>query len=135
MRLNWSVMDDPALFRPAGHGRAGHDPAITAENAGEMLWLRIERQTFVRLPASGALVFGIRTIVDPLAAIAARPDLAAALRATLDGMPDDMRRYKSMKPFIGARDAWLERRSAAGAGGKSVEHTSEITSHMGSKYI
>src|SRR3546814_15752544 len=68
MRLNWSVMDDPALFQPAGHGRAGHDPAITAENAGEMLWLRIERQTFLRLPASGALVFGIRTIVDPLAA-------------------------------------------------------------------
>src|SRR3546814_9382484 len=48
MRLNWSVMDDPALFQPAGHGRAGHDTAITAENAGEMLWLRIERQKIGR---------------------------------------------------------------------------------------
>lgn len=116
MRLNWSVIDDPALFQPTGHGRTGLNAAITADNVGEMAWLRVERQTFVRLPASGALVFGIRTIVDPLAAIAARPDLAAALRATLADMPDDMRGYKSMAPFIGALGEWLERRSAGGAG-------------------
>ena len=116
MRLNWSVIDDPALFQPTGHGRTGLNAAITADNVGEMAWLRVERQTFVRLPASGALVFGIRTIVDPLAAIAARPDLAAALRATLADMPDDMRRYKSMAPFIGALGEWLERRSAGDGG-------------------
>src|SRR3546814_12597971 len=62
MRLNWSVMDDPALFQPAGHGRAGHDPAITAEKAGEMPWLRIQRQPFGRLPESGAPAFGMRQI-------------------------------------------------------------------------
>lgn len=116
MRLNWSVIDDPALFQPTGHGRSGINAAITADNVGEMAWLRVERQTFVRLPASGALVFGIRTIVDPLAAIAARPELAAALRSTLADMPDDIRRYKSMAPFIGALGEWLERRSAGDAG-------------------
>lgn len=109
MRLNWSVMDDPTLFQPAGHGRSGINGAVTAENAGETVWLRVERQTFVRLPGTGVLVFGIKTVVDPLAALAGRPDLAAALRGTLADMPDDMHRYKSMAPFLPALVAWLER--------------------------
>ncbi len=109
MRLNWSVIDDPKLFQPTGHGRSGHDGSITADNIGEKVWLRIERQTFVRLPRTGALVFGIKTVIDPLAALAGRPDLAAALRATLAGMPGDMWRYKSMAPFAAALGAWLDR--------------------------
>lgn len=109
MRLNWSVTDDPTLFQPAGHGRAGHDQGITADNAGDRLWLRVERQTFVRLPRTGVLVFGIKTLVDPLAALAGRPDVAAALRETLSGLPDDMRRYKSIAPFAGALADWLAR--------------------------
>lgn len=113
MRLNWSVIDDPALFQPTGHGRTGVDDSITAANAGDRLWLRIERQTFVRLPHSGALVFGIKTVTDPLAALAGRPDLAAALRSTLDGMPDDMRRYKSLAPFAAALAGWLDRTAAS----------------------
>ena len=109
MRLNWSVIDDPSLFQPTGHGRSGHDESITADNAGDVVWLRIERQTFVRLPGTGVLVFGIKTVVDPLSALAGRPALAAALRGTLTDMPDDMRRYKSMAPFADALAAWLDR--------------------------
>lgn len=109
MRLNWSVIDDPTLFQPTGHGRTGHNQAITADNAGEMMWLRIERQTFVRLPRTQALVFGIKTVVDPLSTLADRPGLATALRGTLNDMPDDMRGYKSMAPFAGALGAWLDR--------------------------
>ena len=108
MRLNWSVIDDPTLFQPTGHGRSGHDESITADNAGEAVWLRIERQTFVRLPETRVLVFGIKTVVDPLSALAGRPALAAALRGTLADMPDDMRRYKSMAPFVDALAAWLD---------------------------
>ena len=67
------------------------------------------------LPRSGALVFWIKTVVDPLSAIVGRPLLAAALRATLDGMPDEMRRYKSMAPFWEALGGWLDRAAGAGA--------------------
>ena len=108
-RTNWSVIDDPTLFQPTGHGRSGLNEAITADNAGDSVWLRIERQTFVALPRSGVLVFGIKTVIDPLSALAGRPELAAALRDTLAGMPDDMRRYKSMAPFWGALGGWLDR--------------------------
>lgn len=109
MRLNWSAIDDPTLFQPTGHGRTGVDPAITAENAGDKVWLRVERQTFVRLPESGALVFGIKTVVDPLSALAGRPDLAGALRGALTDMPEPMRRYKSAAPFVAALTGWLDR--------------------------
>lgn len=109
MRLNWSVIDDPTLFQPTGHGRDGIDETITADDAGASVWLRIERQTFVRLPRSGALVFGIKTVIDPLSVLAGRPDLAASLRDALADMPDDMRRYKSIAPFAAALSAWLDR--------------------------
>ena len=33
LRANWSVIDDPTLFQPTGHGRGAHDPTITPENA------------------------------------------------------------------------------------------------------
>ena len=89
--------------------------AITADNAGAMLWLRVERQTFRRLPDTGVLVFGIKTVVDPLSSLAGRPDLAGALRDSIAGMPADTRRYKSMAPFAESLSLWLER-TASGTG-------------------
>lgn len=109
MRLNWSIVDDPTLFQQSGHGRQGVNAAVTAENAGQALWLRIERQTFNRLPETGGLVFGIKTVVDPLAVLAQRPDLAVALGRALADMPESMRDYKSLFPFAGALKGWLER--------------------------
>ena len=63
-RLNWSVLDDPALFQPTGKWRLDDNPAITADNAGERLFLRVERQTLRRLPRSEAVLFGIRVPRD-----------------------------------------------------------------------
>jgi len=109
MRLNWSIVDDPTLFQQSGHGRQGVNAAVTAANAGQALWIRIERQTFKRLPETGALVFGIKTVVDPLAVLAGRPDLAAALDQALTDMPEAMRGYKSLAPFAEALRGWLKR--------------------------
>ncbi|SDF64545.1 heme-dependent oxidative N-demethylase family protein [Thalassobaculum litoreum] len=116
MRLNWSVLDDPALFQPTGHGRRDLDPTITPRNITERLHIRIERQTFRRLPRTGVLVFGIKTLIDPIAAIAGRPDLAAAMLGSLRTMPADMRGYKSMAPFADALEGWLQERAEASAG-------------------
>ena len=79
-RLNWSVMDDPTLFQPTGKWRTAHDPSITEQNAGERLFLRVERQTLRRLPASHAMVFGIRVHVYPLARRSTTPKSAATTR-------------------------------------------------------
>ena len=55
-RLNWSVLDDPAMFQPAGKWREQTNTAVTPDNAGERLYLRVERQTLRRLPQSGAIL-------------------------------------------------------------------------------
>ncbi len=102
-RLNWSILDDPALFQPGGKWRTDRNDAITAENAGENLFLRVERQTLRLLPDSGAVLFGIRVHVYPLHR-AASPRLAAAVRA----LPDAIAHYKSMPSFRTALLAWLD---------------------------
>jgi len=57
-RANWTVHDHAELHQPSGAWRA--------EEGGETLYIRVERQTFMRLPETSAVVFGIRTFIDPL---------------------------------------------------------------------
>ena len=71
-RANVTVHDSDALHQPEA-----------APPEGDRLWVRVERQTFVRLPRTGAVVFGIRTLQRPLEALA--PAEAAGLRAYLAG--------------------------------------------------
>jgi hypothetical protein len=115
-RVNWSLVDQPTLFLPPEHrGRPG---PISAERAGAELWLRVERQTLRRLPASADVVFGIHTHVDPLEDAIRSPAAARALGARIREMPDDMARYKSILPIREPLLAWLEAR--AGAQGPSA---------------
>ena len=107
-RINWSMMDDPTLFQPTGHGRKGLNPDITPQNAGEKLWLRMERQTVRRLPRTQDILFTIRVHIRPLHELAKRPERAAMLAAAMRALPDQMRLYKSMPPFIDAVLAWLD---------------------------
>jgi hypothetical protein len=107
-RLNWSIVDDPALFQPGGKWRTERNESITAENVGEKLFLRVERQTLRLLPVSGAILFGIRVHVYPLDRVdPAR--LAAAVRA----LPEDIAIYKSLPSFRTALLAWLDNRTGA----------------------
>jgi len=71
-RANWTVHPTDELHQPSGDWRqAGDGP----------LHIRVERQTFLRLPRSEAVVFGIRTYVDPLDALSDAQ--ATALREAL----------------------------------------------------
>lgn len=108
-RLNWGLIDDPALFQPTGHGRQGLNPDITAENAGEKLWIRMERQTLRRLPRTRDVLFTIRVHVRPLQELQAHPERAATLASALRNMPEPTRLYKSLSPFLDAVLVWLER--------------------------
>ena len=107
-RLNWGIVDHPAPFQPVAQP-ATH--AITAENAGERLWLRVERQTLQRLPASGAVVFTIRTHIRRLDAAIRTPTSASELAGAVRDMPEDSRRYKHIAPVAEALLAWLDARS------------------------
>jgi hypothetical protein len=108
-RLNWSLVDDPRLFQPSGHGRHERNTDITASNAGEMVWLRMERQTLRRLPRSREVLFTIRVYVHPLRTLATHPRRAAALAAAVRALPPAMQQYKSLPPLRDAVLGWLDR--------------------------
>lgn len=79
VRRNVSVHDHADLFRP--------EPPETYDGflgAVDDLWLRSERQTLLRLPATGAILFTIKTQQCPVPALAARPQVCRDL-AVRDG--------------------------------------------------
>ena len=98
-RLNWSVVDDAALFQTGGKHRTQHDPAITPDNAATSLFVRVERQTLVCLPHSGSVLFAIHVHSYPLARVLAVPGAAADLAAAVRALPEEMATYKSLPAF------------------------------------
>jgi hypothetical protein len=108
-RLNWSVVDDGALFQAGGkHFGTAHNDAITVDNAPASLFLRVERQTLVRLPQSGCVLFAIHVHSYPLARILAVPGAAADLAAAVQALPDALSSYKSLPAIRTALLACLE---------------------------
>jgi hypothetical protein len=111
-RLNWSVLDDPEMFQPGGKWRVQRNAAITPDNAGDALYLRVERQTLRRLPQSGAILFGIRVHSYPLARAITTQAAASRLAEAVRALPEATAHYKSLKVFGPALLAWLDARSA-----------------------
>jgi hypothetical protein len=93
-RRNWTVLNSDEGFIPDPAPMRARIPAIAPACAGRALFLRVERQTLRRLPATGGALFTIRVWRDPLAALAAdRARLAAFARAWRQAAPA-FRRYK-----------------------------------------
>lgn len=94
-RMNWSIYEDAGLRHaqasspPRQWRQRGVDPAANA-------FLRIERQTLMKMPLSGDILFTIRIYADPLAAIRTKPDCAAALRNQLLQMSREQLAYKNL---------------------------------------
>jgi dimethylamine monooxygenase subunit A len=110
-RLNWSVLDDAALFQASGKWRQEHNRVVTGENAGETLFLRVERQTLRRLPRTGAVLFGIRVHVYRLGVAITTPVTAACLAEAIRALPESTSLYKSIPSIRAALLDWLDRRA------------------------
>ncbi|HUB47262.1 MAG TPA: DUF3445 domain-containing protein [Acetobacteraceae bacterium] len=108
-RINWAVVDDAALFQPTGKWRKGHNPTVTAANAGGALFLRVERQTLRRLPLSDAVLFGIRVHVYKLAHAIHDAATAARLAEAVRALPEATQHYKSLLSIRDSLLAWLDR--------------------------
>lgn len=107
-RFNWGIADDPAPFQPVAPITQF---AVTPSNAGEQLWLRVERQTLRRLPKTGAVVFTIRTYITRLDRAVHSSAVAQDLAAAIRDMPLAMQAYKRIAPYAAALLAWLDMRA------------------------
>ncbi len=70
--LNWSLSDDPTLFQPGGKWRTDRNAHVTAENAGDTLFVRVERQTL-----NSASTVGRRAVYHPRARLPIGPNRCA----------------------------------------------------------
>lgn len=109
-RLNWSIMDDPALFQQQGAPFADGDVAL------ETLTFRVERQTLRRLARTGDLVFTIRTYRTSLAQVAADPARSEALARTLRSCPAELADYKGWSRALPRVIEQLEQAGRLGSG-------------------
>ena len=88
-RMNWSLHDEPTLYQtgPSVHPRSG---GLTGPEIIKAGFIRIERQTLTKLPRTGAILFTIRTHLDPLGSLTPqnRHDLAVAIGAMTEAELD-----------------------------------------------
>lgn len=96
-RFNWSIVDTTELFL-ANATHITPSLSLTADNAGEHLWVRVERQTFRRLPLSDAVLFTIRTYLYSVQQLAEDRQVAKKLAIAIQQIPPAMQAYKNLLP-------------------------------------
>ncbi|MDH3300851.1 MAG: DUF3445 domain-containing protein [Acidimicrobiia bacterium] len=91
-RRNWFLRPNSALFQPDRPPNG--DPVVPAERCLDELFVRSERQTLRRLPASGWVLFTIRIQQAPVRRFVADIGRRAALNRFLAEAPTDLSGHK-----------------------------------------
>lgn len=114
-RLNWTLTVNPRLdTSPEKYPEWGPERAtVTADNVGDKVHLRVELQTFFRLPRSNALVFPIRCYLVSLADLVTVPGRGRRLHRVLRDLPPELVYYKGFSRYHADVVAWLARFDAA----------------------
>lgn len=89
-RTNLFIQASPDLFQdcPEVETIISTTPPVTADQ----IVIRRERQTFTRLPKSGAICFTVRTFMRPLSEYGGEE--LSALRSQVEGWEEEIREYK-----------------------------------------
>jgi hypothetical protein len=97
-RLNWTMTVHPRLdTSPENYPKWGTDRGdVTPENAGEFMYLRVELQSFWRLPRSNAIVFPIRCYLISLQDLVTVPKWGRRLHRVLSSLPPELIDYKGL---------------------------------------
>lgn len=111
-RLNWAVKPTGQLDCTSRWDQWMEDRKreVTPGNAGATCWMRIERQTLVRMPQSGTVLFTLHTYTQPVESMTV--DQQQKLLGVLSTCPEEMLRYKGIYGFWPPLRAWLENRFA-----------------------
>jgi hypothetical protein len=118
VRFNWFVTAIANRLYPEGshHANAAASEevaqALSADHsrAGELLHVRTERQTFVRLPETKALAFGIHTYSNPLSSLDGDDESLAAMHKLIGEYSEDRLRYSGLHAIKAPLQRWIEDR-------------------------
>jgi hypothetical protein len=106
-RLNWTMTVNPLLdTSPENYHKWGvQKGTLNPENIGEKQYLRVELQTFFRLPRSNALVFPIRCYLASFDDLMTVPKWGRRLHRVIRDLPEELATYKG---FIDNRPMMLD---------------------------
>ncbi|MBA8881172.1 heme-dependent oxidative N-demethylase family protein [Phyllobacterium myrsinacearum] len=96
-RMNWSLQPDGDLYHPLSSHQKG--ARYTDEDIIAQSFVRVERQTLRKLPASGDILFTIRIHLDPVTALKKHPEcraVAEAFAAQLQSLNEAQAQYKGI---------------------------------------
>ena len=94
-RANRTVTPYPQLWIDVPTRGESPDSGITADNAGERLWLRVERQTLRRFPRSDGIEFTIGIHRQRIDTLLAHPGALDRLITGIAAIPADVGEYKA----------------------------------------
>ena len=106
-RLNWTMTVNPLLdTSPENYHKWGPQKAtLTPENIGKKQHLRVELQSFFRLPRSNGLVFPIRCYLIAFEDLVTMPKWGRRLHRVIRDLPVELATYKG---FIDNRPMMLD---------------------------
>lgn len=110
-RLNWGIYPTDRLdLEPISlHEWEERLHQIRAEDAGERLYLRVERQTLSRLPKTRAILFTIHTFVGTIADQLTDDAKRTRLYDVLRTVPPESQKYKRLAPYLPQLLSYLSR--------------------------
>jgi dimethylamine monooxygenase subunit A len=108
-RLNWTLTVNPRLdTSPESYPLWGPDrAAVNAQNAGDLVNLRVELQGLWRLPRSNAVLFGIRCYLLQMRDLVTVPKWARRTHRALKHLHPALAEYKGLSRYRDALVEWL----------------------------
>lgn len=108
-RLNWTLTVNPRMdTSPETYHKWGVERStVTAENAGQKVYLRVELQTLFRLPRSNGLLFCVRAYLANMEELCANPAWAKRLYSVMVNLHPELADYKGISPFRKQLVQWL----------------------------
>jgi hypothetical protein len=116
-RFNWQLTPMATVFFPHQDPHAANAAAMRSVvqtlrqdpgRAGELLWIRVERQTLSRLPATNAVAFSLHTYSDPLSSVQSDVHSVRAILALLNAYSEERWKYSEMDIVREPLMSWLE---------------------------
>jgi uncharacterized cupin superfamily protein len=109
-RLNWTIgtKNELNLAPRLSHEWVTSRRGITSENAGDRCFLRIERQTFSRLPVTRGILFTIHTYINSVSEVVEDEQRLNRFTAVIKGIPRATREYKGMAAYADDLIDYLE---------------------------